>query len=128
MDFFAYCWSENDPLHVDFLRTTENQILTLEQKISRKGEITAEVCSYEIAVGKMQRSPLSSIPMGTQITTYGFSPDQEKLFIGTVDRNICLHDLVMQTTKSVAQIDIVSIKNLKKITKTAVWDNFKHLN
>ncbi|XP_023298264.2 WD repeat-containing and planar cell polarity effector protein fritz isoform X1 [Lucilia cuprina] len=107
LDFFAYCWSENDPLHVDFLRSTENQILTLEQKISRKGEITAEVCSYEIAVGKMLRSPLSSIPMGTQITTYAFSPDQEKLFLGTVDRNICLHDLVMQTTKCVAQIDII---------------------
>ncbi|KAM7354409.1 WD repeat-containing and planar cell polarity effector protein fritz isoform 2-T2 [Cochliomyia hominivorax] len=107
LDFFAYCWSENDPLHVDFLRTTENQILTLEQKISRKGEITAEVCSYEIIVGKMQRSPLSSIPMGTQITTYAFSPDQEKLFLGSVDRYICLHDLVMQTTKSVTQIDIV---------------------
>ncbi|TMW49356.1 hypothetical protein DOY81_005574 [Sarcophaga bullata] len=107
LDFFAYCWSENDPLHVDFLRSTENQILTLEQKISRKGEITAEVCSYEIAVGKMQRSPMSSIPMGTQITTYAFSPDQEKLFLGAVDRNICLHDLVMQTTKCVAQIDII---------------------
>lgn len=83
----------------------------MEQKISRKGEITAEVCSYEIAVGKMQRSPLSSIPMGTQITTYAFSPDQEKLFLGTVDRNICLYDLVMQTTKCVAQIDIVSRKH-----------------
>lgn len=109
LDFFAYCWSENDPLCVDFLRSTDNQILTLEQKISRKGEISAEVCSYEICVGKMQRSPLSSIPVGTQITCFSFSPDQEKLFLGSADRNICLHDLVLQTTKCVTQIDIVSM-------------------
>ncbi|XP_058975877.1 WD repeat-containing and planar cell polarity effector protein fritz-like [Musca domestica] len=110
LDFFAYCWSENDPMCVDFLRSTENQILTLEQKISRKGEISAEVCSYEIVVGKMQRTPLSSIPVGTQITCFAFSPDQEKLFLGSADRNICLHDLVLQSTKCVTQIDIVPIQ------------------
>ncbi|XP_061402322.1 WD repeat-containing and planar cell polarity effector protein fritz [Musca vetustissima] len=110
LDFFAYCWSENDPLCVDFLRSTDNQILTLEQKISRKGEISAEVCSYEIVVGKMQRTPLSSIAVGTQITCFAFSPDQEKLFLGSADRNICLHDLVLQTTKCVTQIDIVPIQ------------------
>lgn len=110
MDFYAYCWSENDPLQVDFVRTTANQILTLEQKISRKGEISAEICTYDIVVGKMQRGPLSSIPMDTQITCFGFSPDQEKLFLGSAGRNICLHDLVLQTTKSIAQIDIVSAK------------------
>ncbi|XP_073825532.1 WD repeat-containing and planar cell polarity effector protein fritz [Musca autumnalis] len=110
LDFFAYCWSENDPLCVDFLRSTENQILTLEQKISRKGEISAEVCSYEIVVGKMQRTPLSSIAVGTQITCFAFSPDQEKLFLGSADRNICLHDLVLQSTKCVTQIDIVPIQ------------------
>ncbi|XP_013104530.2 WD repeat-containing and planar cell polarity effector protein fritz isoform X2 [Stomoxys calcitrans] len=110
LDFFAYCWSENDPLYVDFLRSAENQILVLEQKISRKGEISAEVCSYEIVVGKMQRTPLSSILVGTQITCYAFSPDQEKLFLGSADRNICLHDLVLQSTKCVTQIDIVPIQ------------------
>ncbi|XP_037886123.1 WD repeat-containing and planar cell polarity effector protein fritz isoform X1 [Glossina fuscipes] len=107
LDFFAYCWSENDPLQVDFVRTTANQILTLEQKISRKGEISAEICTYDIVVGKMQRGPLSSIPMDTQITCFGFSPDQEKLFLGSAGRSICLHDLVLQTTKSIAQIDII---------------------
>lgn len=109
LDFFAYCWSDNDPIFVDFVRSLEGQILTLEQKISRKGEISAEICSYDITVGKMQRCPLSSIPVGTQITCFAFSPDQEKLFLGSLDRNICLHDMVMQTTKCVAQIDIVSL-------------------
>ncbi|XP_075152286.1 WD repeat-containing and planar cell polarity effector protein fritz isoform X2 [Haematobia irritans] len=110
LDFFAYCWSENDPLFVDFLRSAENQILILEQKISRKGEISAEVCSYEIVVGKMQRTHLSSISVGTQITCYAFSPDQEKLFLGSADRSIFLHDLVLQSTKCVTQIDIIPIQ------------------
>ncbi|KRF81389.1 uncharacterized protein Dvir_GJ17221, isoform B [Drosophila virilis] len=107
LESIAYCWSENDPLCVDFLRSSENQIITLEQKVSRKGDISAEICSYELATGKMQRTAITSIAMGTQICCFAFSPDQEKLFLGSIDRNICLHDLVLQTTKYVNQIEIV---------------------
>ncbi|XP_022228140.2 WD repeat-containing and planar cell polarity effector protein fritz [Drosophila obscura] len=107
LESMAYCWSENDPLCVDFLRSSESQIITLEQKVSRKGEISAEICSYELATGKMQRTAITSIPMGAQICSFAFSPDQEKLFLGSIDQNICLHDLVLQTTKYVNQIEIV---------------------
>lgn len=107
LESIAYCWSENDPLCVDFLRSSENQIITLEQKVSRKGDISAEICSYELTTGKMQRTAITSITMGTQICCFAFSPDQEKLFLGSIDRNICLHDLVLQTTKYVNQIEIV---------------------
>ncbi|EDW03874.1 GH11480 [Drosophila grimshawi] len=107
LESIAYCWSENDPLCVDFLRSSENQIITLEQKVSRKGDISAEICSYELATGKMQRTAITSIAMGTQICCFAFSPDQEKLFLGSIDRNICLHDLVLQTTKYINQIEIV---------------------
>ncbi|XP_037958125.1 WD repeat-containing and planar cell polarity effector protein fritz [Teleopsis dalmanni] len=107
LESISYCWSENDPLCVDFLRSSESQILTVEQKVSRKGEIFAEICSYEITPGKMQRTALTSITMGTEICCFAFSPDQEKLFLGTIDRNICLHDLVLQSTKYVAQIEII---------------------
>ncbi|KAH8271671.1 hypothetical protein KR044_000746 [Drosophila immigrans] len=107
LESIAYCWSENDPLCVDFLRSSENQIITLEQKVSRKGDISAEICSYELATGKMQRTAITSIVLGSQICSFAFSPDQEKLFLGSVDRNICLHDLVLQTTKYVNRIEIV---------------------
>nr|NP_001259880.1 fritz, isoform D [Drosophila melanogaster]AGB92417.1 fritz, isoform D [Drosophila melanogaster] len=107
LESIAYCWSENDPLCVDFLRSSESQIITLEQKVSRKGDISAEICSYELAAGKMQRTAITSIPMGAQICSFAFSPDQEKLFLGSVDRNICLHDLVQQSTKYANQIEIV---------------------
>ncbi|KAH8409427.1 hypothetical protein KR222_003795 [Zaprionus bogoriensis] len=107
LESIAYCWSENDPLCVDFLRSSENQIITLEQKVSRKGDISAEICSYELTTGKMQRTAITSIAMGTQICCFAFSPDQEKLFLGSIDRNVCLHDLVQQTTKYASQIEIV---------------------
>ncbi|XP_017088929.2 WD repeat-containing and planar cell polarity effector protein fritz isoform X1 [Drosophila bipectinata] len=107
LESIAYCWSENDPLCVDFLRSSESQIITLEQKVSRKGDISAEICSYELAAGKMQRTAITSIPMGAQICSFAFSPDQEKLFLGSIDRNICLHDLVQQSTKYANQIEIV---------------------
>ncbi|KAH8269322.1 hypothetical protein KR018_003663 [Drosophila ironensis] len=107
LESLAYCWSENDPLCVDFLRSSESQIITLEQKVSRKGDISAEICSYELAAGKMQRTAITSIPMGAQICSFAFSPDQEKLFLGSIDRNVCLHDLVQQTTKYAHQIEIV---------------------
>ncbi|EDV57369.1 WD repeat-containing and planar cell polarity effector protein fritz [Drosophila erecta] len=107
LESIAYCWSENDPLCVDFLRSSESQIITLEQKVSRKGDISAEICSYELAAGKMQRTAITSIPMCAQICSFAFSPDQEKLFLGSIDRNICLHDLVQQSTKYANQIEIV---------------------
>lgn len=103
----SYCWSENDPLSVDFLRSAESQILTVEQKVSRKGEISAEVCTYEINSGKMQRATMTSIAIGTQICCHSFSPDQEKLFLGSIDRKISLHDLVQQVTKVTTRIDII---------------------
>lgn len=107
MESYSYCWTENDPLSVDFLRSSESRILTVEQKISRKGEISGEICSYEISSGKMIRTAVTSILMGTQICCHAFSPDQEKLILGTIDRNLCLHDVVRQVSKFISQIDIV---------------------
>lgn len=111
LETFGYCWTENDPICVEFSKShTGNQVITIEQKVSRKGEITAEICSYELTQNKMQRNVVCSISVVAQICCHQFSPDQEKLFIGTVDRNIYIHDLVKQKTKmSMAPIEIVSI-------------------
>lgn len=110
LEAIAYCWSENDPLRVDFLRSTSNQIFIIEEKVSRKGEVSAEVCSYELGEGKMQRAIITTIPMGTQICCFEFSPDQEKLFLGTVDRHVCIHDLVKQTSRFLPKIEIIPTK------------------
>lgn len=107
MEPITFCWTENDPIAVEFLRASDGCILTLEQKISRKGEITAEICSYETEQGKMKRSFITSIPIGTQICCYGFSPDQEKLILGTIDRSVCIHDLPRRQTKFTSRADIV---------------------
>ncbi|XP_055837972.1 WD repeat-containing and planar cell polarity effector protein fritz [Episyrphus balteatus] len=110
LEAISYAWSENDPLRVDFLRSTGNQIFIIEQKVSRKGEVSAEVCSYELGEGKMQRAIITSIPMGTQICSFEFSPDQEKLFLGTIDRYVCVHDLVKQTSRFLPKIEIIPTK------------------
>lgn len=124
----SYCWSENDPLSVDFLRSAESQILTVEQKVSRKGEISAEVCTYEINAGKMQRATVTSIAMGTQICCHSFSPDQEKLFLGSIDRKICLHDLVQQVTKVTTRIDIVSKQTCIYLYTIVIYIIKLHIN
>ncbi|XP_055917753.1 WD repeat-containing and planar cell polarity effector protein fritz isoform X2 [Eupeodes corollae] len=110
LEAISYAWSENDPLRVDFLRSTGNQIFIIEEKVSRKGEVSAEVCSYELGEGKMQRAIITSIPMGTQICSFEFSPDQEKLFLGTIDRYVCIHDLVKQTSRFLPKIEIIPTK------------------
>lgn len=110
LEAISYCWSENDPLRVDFLRSTGNQIFIIEEKVSRKGEVSAEVCSYELGEGKMQRAIITTIPMGTQICCFEFSPDQEKLFLGTIDRYVCIHDLVKQTSRFLPKIEIIPTK------------------
>lgn len=115
LESVAYCWTENDPICMEFIRASDGQVMTVEQKISRKGEITAEICSYEIGQAKMQRVAVTSIPIGTQICCHGFSPDQEKLVLGTIDRYVCIHDLVQKVTKFAPKTDIVSFVSILKL-------------
>ncbi|XP_037033814.1 WD repeat-containing and planar cell polarity effector protein fritz [Bradysia coprophila] len=91
LESLCYYWTENDPIHVEF-RTSQNQLHSVEQKISRKGEVTIEICMYEISKSKLQRTAVTSIPLQTQVCCQSLSPDNEKLMLGCIDGSVVIFD------------------------------------
>lgn len=73
-------------------RTSQNQLHSVEQKISRKGEVTIEICMYEISKSKLQRTAVTSIPLQTQVCCQSLSPDNEKLMLGCIDGSVVIFD------------------------------------
>jgi hypothetical protein len=90
----CYYWTENDPIGFEFSKFNENEIHSVEQKISRKGEVTIESCTYQISISKqkLQRTAVTSIPLQTEVSCNAFSPDHEKLLMGCIDGSIVLFD------------------------------------
>lgn len=60
--------------------------------INFQGEVTIEICMYEINRSKLQRISVTSIPLQTQVCCHSFSPDNEKLMLGCIDGSIVLFD------------------------------------
>jgi hypothetical protein len=90
----CYYWTENDPIDFVFSKFNENEVHSVEQKISRKGEVTVESCTYHISnsKSKLQRTSVTSIPLQTEVSCNAFSPDHEKLLMGCIDGSIVLFD------------------------------------
>lgn len=90
----CYYWTENDPIGFEFSKFNENEVHSVEQKISRKGDVTIESCTYHISSSKskLQRTSVTSIPLQTEVSCNAFSPDHEKLLMGCIDGSIVLFD------------------------------------
>lgn len=96
----CYYWTENNPIGFEFSKFNENEMRSVEQKISRKGEVTVESCTYHISnsKSKLQRVSVTSIPLQTEICCCTFSPDNEKIIMGCIDGSIVLFDETRGTT------------------------------
>ncbi|XP_059613987.1 WD repeat-containing and planar cell polarity effector protein fritz [Phlebotomus argentipes] len=88
----CFHWTENDPICIEFVRLSDNQLRTVEQRVSRKGEVTIESSIYEINKVKLNRIAVTSIPLQTQVCCHSYSPDHEKLMLGCIDGSIVLFD------------------------------------
>lgn len=92
----CFYWTENNPIAVEFSKFNKNEMQSVEQKISRKGEVTIELCVYNYHISgtksKFQRISVTSIPLQTEISCCAFSPDNEKLIMGCIDGSIVLFD------------------------------------
>ncbi|PSN33632.1 hypothetical protein C0J52_14255, partial [Blattella germanica] len=91
-ELLCYYRTEFDPVCVSFSQVQSNVIHSVEQKVSRKGEVTVESCTYEISKSRLQRTSVTSIPLQTQVCCHGFSPDEEKLLLGCIDGSLVLFD------------------------------------
>lgn len=94
LELLCFYWTENDPLTIVFSKFNENQIHSVEQKISRKGEVTIENCVYLLSANKtrLQRTSVTSIPLQTQVCCSSFSKDNEKLIMCCIDGSVVMFD------------------------------------
>ncbi|XP_029712205.2 WD repeat-containing and planar cell polarity effector protein fritz isoform X1 [Aedes albopictus] len=92
MELLCYYWTEYDPISVDFSLMNGFQVHSVEQKISKKGDVTIDSCIYQIHKTKMRRVAVTSIPLQTQVCCNAFSPDHEKLMLGCIDGSVVLFD------------------------------------
>lgn len=91
-ELLCYYRTEFDPVSVSFSCIQPNVIHSVEQKVSRKGEVTVESCTYEISKSRLQRTAVTSVPLQTQVCCHSFSPDEEKLLLGCIDGSLVLFD------------------------------------
>lgn len=92
----CFYWTENHPIGFEFSKINEKEIYSVEQKISRKGEVIIETCTYEYIINQLncnlRRTSITLIPLQTEVSCYSYSPDHEKLLIGCIDGSIVLFD------------------------------------
>ncbi|KDR08346.1 WD repeat-containing and planar cell polarity effector protein fritz [Zootermopsis nevadensis] len=91
-ELLCFYRTEFDPVCVSFSQVQSNVIHSVEQKVSRKGEVTVESCTYEVNKSRLQRTSVTSIPLQTQVCCHGFSPDEQKLLLGCIDGSLVLFD------------------------------------
>ncbi|KAK2580498.1 hypothetical protein KPH14_006235 [Odynerus spinipes] len=115
LDLICYVRTEFDPLCIKFDIHHENVIHSVEQKVSRKGEVTIEWRTYEVSQqDKLQRIAVISIPLPTHTSCVKFSPNQELLLLCCIDGSVMLYD---ETKATIVNIKAAFIPTL------ASWHN-----
>ncbi|XP_043277509.1 WD repeat-containing and planar cell polarity effector protein fritz isoform X2 [Venturia canescens] len=101
-ELICHLRTEFDPLCITFNGRHENVIHSVEQKVSRKGEVTIEWQTYEVSQqDKLQRIEVISVPLPTHTSCAIFSPNQDMLLLCCIDGSITLHDHNKGTSNSV---------------------------
>nr|XP_012141482.1 PREDICTED: WD repeat-containing and planar cell polarity effector protein fritz homolog isoform X2 [Megachile rotundata] len=102
LGLICYIRSEFDPLCIMFDTNNDNIIHSVEQKVSRKGEVTIEWRTYEISQqDKLQRIAMVSVPLPTHTSCIKFSPTQELLLLCCIDGSVMIYDQTRGTTTNV---------------------------
>lgn len=92
IDLLCYYRTEYDQINVSFSRIKSNIIWLVEQKVSKKGEVTVEYSRHQVHKNVLQKISITSIPLQTQVCCHSISPDEEKLILGCIDGSLILFD------------------------------------
>lgn len=92
LELQCYFWTEFDPICIEFSKQHENQLHSIEQRISRKGVVSVESCIYQLNKSKITRTSVTSIPLQTQACCAAFSPDHEKIMLGKKAQNSFIYN------------------------------------
>lgn len=98
MDLICLYRTEFDPICVTYSLLNTNILHSVEQKISGKGVVTIEICSYEVQKTQLSRTIVTSIPLQKQVCCHFFHSANRKLVLGCIDGSIVLFDQGKGTT------------------------------
>ncbi|XP_011869415.1 PREDICTED: uncharacterized protein LOC105562881 [Vollenhovia emeryi] len=102
LELLCYIRTEFDPLCITFDACDDNVIHSVEQKVSRKGEVTVEWRTYEVSrQNKLKRIAVTSVQLPTHTSCVRFSPNQELLLLCCIDGTIMIYDQIKSTSTSV---------------------------
>nr|XP_018916735.1 PREDICTED: WD repeat-containing and planar cell polarity effector protein fritz [Bemisia tabaci] len=101
--------TEHEILDIKFSQLYPNILHSIEQKISRKGDVTIESSEYEVLKPKLLRVNQISIPLQTHVCSSATSPDDTKLLLSCIDGTLVLHDSVRAVTNFVKAAFIATI-------------------
>ncbi|KYN02744.1 WD repeat-containing protein C2orf86 like protein [Cyphomyrmex costatus] len=102
LELLCYIRTEFDPLCITFDACNDDIIHSVEQKVSRKGEVTVEWRTYEISrQNKLKRIAVISVQLPTHTSCVRFSPNQEILLLCCIDGTIMMYDQIKSTSISV---------------------------
>ncbi|KYQ50912.1 WD repeat-containing protein C2orf86 like protein [Trachymyrmex zeteki] len=102
LELLCYIRTEFDPLCIMFDACDDNIIHSVEQKVSRKGEVTVEWRTYEVSrQNKLKRIAVISVSLPTHTSCVRFSPNQELLLLCCIDGTIMMYDQIKSTSISV---------------------------
>ncbi|KAL0112775.1 hypothetical protein PUN28_012206 [Cardiocondyla obscurior] len=102
LELLCYVRTEFDPLCITFDACDDNIIHSVEQKVSRKGEVTVEWRTYEVSrQNKLKRIAVISIQLPTHTSCVKFSPNQELLLLCCIDGTVMVYDQVKSTSTSI---------------------------
>lgn len=82
LDLLGYFRTESEPVCVRFSRTRPYVLWAIEQKVSRKGDVTVESSCYHIVKRQLVKKTVTSIPLQTHASCHAFSPDEDRLVFG----------------------------------------------
>lgn len=88
----CYYWTEHDPASIEFSAVNQNRLHSVEQNVSRRGDVTAAICQYEIRKARLQRLSVTVIPLPAQVCCEARSPDGERLLLGCSDGSTVIFD------------------------------------
>lgn len=88
----CYYWTEHDPVSIAFSAINQNRLHSVEQNVSRRGDVTVAICTYEIRKARLQRLSVTAIPLPAQVCCHGRSPDGERLLLGCRDASTVIFD------------------------------------
>lgn len=120
LDLVCYRRTESEPINISFSKENKNIIFCVEQRVSRRGQVTIEISHFEIVRNTLEQLSVTCIPLQTETCCHAFSPDNEKLLMGCIDGSIALYDQRRGATHFVkaAFVSIILINLLVKKTKT----------